>query len=88
MKKVTKLDILYITISFVILFISFFLTGFYKTNWVKNLSEYHNFIVIDIYSLVLVPLAVILFILGKYRITLALIYTLIFSLFKFFRISP
>jgi len=88
MKRVTKLDILYITISIVILLISFFLTGFYKTNWIQHLSEYPNFIVIDIYSLVLVPVAVILFILGKYRITLALIYTLIFSLFKFFRISP
>lgn len=88
MKKITRLDILYITIAIVMILISFLLNGFYKSYRIQHIFEIGFLNVTDIYSLALIPISIFLFVMGKYRIVLTLSYIMILSLFRFFVFTP
>lgn len=88
MKKLNKLDIFIISISIIILIISFVLQGYSKSYETLKIKEISFLYVMDLYSLALIPILILLFILGKYRITLTLSYFLILSLFDLFHPFP
>lgn len=77
-------DIIYIGISILIIFLSFFPIDYFISDeipvwiWEK----------LDLYSLILIPVAISFFLFGKFRISLTITYSFILFQFHVFRYIP
>jgi len=88
MKKTYREDVIYIGISVLIIFISFFPIDYFISYDIPYLQEIWIWDKLDLYSLLLIPVAISFFLLGKLRVSLAITYSFILFQFHVFRYIP